>query len=448
MGNALADIGAGLSALSDLLGSRSRLQPASFRGVPFLVDTAGGTGGRHLVTHEFPLRDDPYTEDLGRASRRFRLHAFVVDQLPGTLFDLASGSLLSGDLSFGGSPSYIDQRDDLIDAIEGDNTAATLVHPTMGAFSCRAGLLQWTERIVERFGYCEFQLEFVVDGPQPSPVSGDDTISSLLDGVASALPIISAVYETVALGIVSPQALLGTAVETMLGLPAGTIQGLQNAIAGISATPTDAEATAAAVQGATQAMAAKVIAAAPASLPVQPDDPVLGVSFTIPAPADFSGGLAGLASWGNDLPPIGGAGRQAAIMAAQQAAVIGLVQGSALAAAIQVYAAADWPYAEAAAAARVQLVQLLDVQLDAAAAAGQDDLYCAWQALTALVIRDLLARAQALPDLRPYAFPAPLPSLALAQRLYQDASRATEIELLNSVAQPLFMPATGLALSR
>lgn len=445
MGMTLGAIGTGLAALSELLGSRARLQQASFRGVPFLVNTAGGAGGRHLVTHEFPLRDIPSTEDMGRAARHFRLHAFVVDPLPGTLLDLTSGSLLDGNLSISAPLGYMDQRDNLIEAIEASNTAALLVHPTMGAFNCRAGLLQWSEHIVERFGYCEFQLEFVVDGPQPSPVSGDDTISSLLGGVASALPLISAAYETVVLGIVSPGALLGMAAGTMLGLPAGTIQGLQNAIEGVSATPTDLVATAVAVQSVIQAMAAQVIAAQP--VPTGgPTDPVLGVSLPIPAPSDFSGGLALLASWGSTFPPIVGIGAPAVTLAAQQAAVIALVQGNALAAMVQIYAAADWPDADAAAAARMQLVQLLDVQTDAAAAAGQDDLYRAWQALTALVIRDLLARAQALPQRTPYAVGASLPSLALAQLLYQDASRADELELLNTVPQPLFMLATGVAL--
>jgi len=40
-----------------------------------------------------------------------------------------------------------------------------------------------------------------------------------------------------------------------------------------------------------------------------------------------------------------------------------------------------------------------------------------------------------------------MPSLALAQLFYQDATRAPELEAMNDVAHPLFMPATGIRLA-
>ena len=41
----------------------------SFAGVPFLIEENQTLeGGRRLVKHEYPLRDDGLTEDLGKKS--------------------------------------------------------------------------------------------------------------------------------------------------------------------------------------------------------------------------------------------------------------------------------------------------------------------------------------------------------------------------------------------
>ena len=42
----------------------SNLRQASFRGAKFEVDDVDASGGRRLVKHEYPLRDEPYTEDM------------------------------------------------------------------------------------------------------------------------------------------------------------------------------------------------------------------------------------------------------------------------------------------------------------------------------------------------------------------------------------------------
>ena len=56
-----------------------RLLQGSFRGAEFGVQahTASG-GGRRAQVHEYPGRDTPFVEDLGRRAHEFRLRAFVV----------------------------------------------------------------------------------------------------------------------------------------------------------------------------------------------------------------------------------------------------------------------------------------------------------------------------------------------------------------------------------
>ncbi|MEP9372620.1 DNA circularization N-terminal domain-containing protein [Mesorhizobium sp. KR1-2] len=56
----------------------SSLRPASFRGVSFGVLGAQKEFGRRVITHEFPLRDQPFHEDMGRHPRAFNIDAFLV----------------------------------------------------------------------------------------------------------------------------------------------------------------------------------------------------------------------------------------------------------------------------------------------------------------------------------------------------------------------------------
>lgn len=57
---------------------QATLAECSFRGVPFIVEEFGGGVGRRGELHEYPLRDIPYAEDLGRRARRWRWRAYVL----------------------------------------------------------------------------------------------------------------------------------------------------------------------------------------------------------------------------------------------------------------------------------------------------------------------------------------------------------------------------------
>lgn len=85
-----------------------RLIGASFRGVPFFVETSDRTGGRRIVTHEFPFRDEPFIDDMGRRARTFRVEGYVI-----------------GD-------DYVLQRDGLLSALEDASGPGELVHPYHG----------------------------------------------------------------------------------------------------------------------------------------------------------------------------------------------------------------------------------------------------------------------------------------------------------------------------
>jgi prophage DNA circulation protein len=73
--------------------------------------------------------------------------------------------------------------------------------------------------------------------------------------------------------------------------------------------------------------------------------------------------------------------------------------------------------------------------------------YTALISLQGAISTDLGTRALTLPTIVSYSFATRMPSLWLAQRLYQDPTRAKQLVELNMPIHPAFMPAAGLALS-
>ena len=73
-----------------------------------------------------------------------------------------------------------------------------------------------------------------------------------------------------------------------------------------------------------------------------------------------------------------------------------------------------------------------------------------FQTLVALhgsVTNHLVATARPLPRMTHFEFFEPLPSLVMAYRLYDDASRCDELREENKVVHPAFCPMAGRALS-
>lgn len=114
------------------------LWPASYKGVPFLVDRDGEEGGRRIVSHEFPMRDDPYNEDLGEKKRTFAVGAYI-----------ASDSA--------------DAEAAALTAICATRGAGLLVLPTHGQITARCTDFR-RSRDKDRAGFIAYTLEFVREG--------------------------------------------------------------------------------------------------------------------------------------------------------------------------------------------------------------------------------------------------------------------------------------------
>ena len=57
---------------------RDDLLPASFRGAEFHVDTGGIEGGRRIVLHEFPKKELPWAEDMGRKAAVLEVRGYCI----------------------------------------------------------------------------------------------------------------------------------------------------------------------------------------------------------------------------------------------------------------------------------------------------------------------------------------------------------------------------------
>jgi prophage DNA circulation protein len=141
-------------ALFSPQGWRDRLREASFRGVPFSVENDESSFGRRVQVHEYPNRDKPFTEDLGRATRRLTINAYLIGN------------------------DYAEQRDRLIVAIETAGPG-TLVHPQFGEMQGSIdGQVSVTHSVTEG-RMCRVSFQFVESGELSFPTAGAATAQRL-----------------------------------------------------------------------------------------------------------------------------------------------------------------------------------------------------------------------------------------------------------------------------
>jgi prophage DNA circulation protein len=127
---------------------KDKLQPATFRGVPFEVESDDGSFGRRTQVHEYPQRDKPYAEDLGRATREMNVTAFLI------------------------GADYLAARDKLLEALETAGPG-TLVHPWYGELKVSLKEPARVSHSIANGGMCTVQLSFVEAGELAFPSAGD-----------------------------------------------------------------------------------------------------------------------------------------------------------------------------------------------------------------------------------------------------------------------------------
>lgn len=427
------------------------LQPASFRGVPFAVMESTVKTGRRTAVHEYPFRNEVWVEDLGLGTRMFTFRGFLV-----------------GDNVFA-------QRDAMVAAVETAGPG-TMVHPSIGSRNVSVIDFAATER-GERGRVVELEFSFVQTMAVLFPTTVAQTQSGVLNSVSSAISAMAADFQTYVAGplaygagvvqgaLATVAVWQGTAIALAgdAGLLVGAVSSLVGNFGrysgGAVSTPappsaTVASALAAAITNKTAIeTASAALGTAGANLgatttgafatAVQGLSEALRTSAT--NPADQVRILTALQNF-NPAPAVLSAPIGAATVTAQTG-IAALCRRTALASLATACAAYQPTSSNDAQALQAAVAPLFDAEVTIAADAGQDATYLAMRGMRTAVVKDLTIRGAALPALMTVTSSEPQPALALAYRLYQDATRADDLIARANPIHPAFMPTSFLALS-
>lgn len=360
----------------------------SFRGAGFFIADDALEFGRRVQIHEFPLRDEPQGEDLGKKAREHSITVYVL-----------------GD-------DYIEERDALINAIE-QSGAGTLVHPYFGSLNVTVTQARKSESTAEG-GYCRFNLTFTITPPAPLLEAGDT--QSLVD-VAVDGSLVESINDFADNFDVLNQA-------------ADFVDGVVDEVDNVLGAVEDV------ISGVTDSITALV--RAPFNMGVAIMGAFANIERALSKPGDALNLYRGLFTAGNDSPTIPTTTPSRQKQENNTKAVRRIVQQAAVASACRVSAQLDYASLDDAVAMRDELLDAIDAQM---AQPMGDALYQSFQDVRAAVVADLRVRGMQLPRIVEYTPLATLPALVIAQRIYGDATREAELVTRNAILHPGFIPA-------
>jgi len=426
---------------------RDQRREASFRGVPFLVDNDSVPVGRRTQLHEYPKRDQPMVEDMGRQTREYKFEGFV------------AGS------------DFLAQRDRLLVALDTPGPGE-LIHPWFGRITVTAGKCELAHDRRE-LGVARFSLVFI-DGMLKFPVQTVNTRRQLVAHVPTLLESIKARFDAVmakvdwarqqvdkvrraissayafAINFLKPLTTLfsslGALVQAVINAPDALVASLLSDLAsierwfsGYGSSGSSSSSRSGRSSGSLQTAKSKAqaIAALSAERPAT-DDPDIAVIQSAVIGLVQDAALVDLLLDMGEVPV-------ASVQTIDQPGALSMQleqQGSTVEAASVV--GSDIPVADDILAARDAISEAMWVVAGESPPEHFGTLSDARFALD----RHLTEVARSGVWLRPYRPRIAVSSLVLAHRLYGDAWRGAEIVARNAVRHPGFVPATELQVAK
>jgi prophage DNA circulation protein len=386
------------------------LRPASFRGVPFYVYGSDMETGRRVQVHEYPQRDTPYAQDMGRSTRHPKFDAFVVGE------------------------HYVDQANALLGALEAYGPG-TLINPWFG--SMQASVTGCSVAFSRELGYAKFSLSFVESGELTFPSAADST-ASLSRTAADNLDVASTDFFSQAFevaGMISDVADQATrAYGTVLDFIANPAFALAS-LTGWNNLPGNLASLVALFGG-----PLKLGQTFSGLLDLRGKAAANGITGSNAVAVPILRGLtrmAGNPALANPAPVT------ASTLSAKQVAVNGQAIRSHARQVILVQAVRLSSYLDAVVYDDTQALKTeLTMALDAETLTTTDDnLYQALMTARMAVWQDLTERSRGAARLLTLTPAAVMPALVLAYDLHQDAGRADEIIARNNIRNPGFVPA-------
>ena len=380
----------------------NNLREASFRGARFEVDDVEASGGRRVVLHEYPLRDTPYSEDLGRRAREFSVRGYIIQ---GRTYDYASA------------------RADVLKALEAYGPGE-LVHPWHGEVNVVVDDYRLRESM-ERGGLLELDIRFREAGQLANPTASADTAKGVASAASSArqalknsflsafAPALDEIDKAVTalndaaslameyLGL--PQSLIAEGlayVQSLIATPAAFFDALVGLFGGLLGNENGTDS------------GEKALAA-----------PVPDASFSIAS--------------GEGTAPLESILGGSAVITTEAGRVI----RHTVAQVVVIEAAASTAHAEYATADDALADRDAVVEgLDTIEPAADDAVFLGLAELRRAVVTDLTTRGAELPRVRSVTLPGTVPALVAAYRIHADAGRADEIVSRNRIRHPGRVP--------
>ncbi len=392
---------------------RERLLPAQIAGVAFLSDRYELEGGRTVVVHEFPSRDLPQAEELGRRAVRHALSAYVL------------------------GPDYDLQRDRLTAALGKRSVGAPfrlgliLRHPWLGV---RRVLVEgW--RLAEdsrATRMARFELRLVEVPEEASSVEADQTrgTSAQPSAAAAALEAAGAADLEEGLAVEGPESLREASRGALSGV-VGSVRSVLHSLHGAQAKVELLEFQATSTIGLVEELAL-----APANLASSVLELARGVRNAASSPLEAWRAYTTLLAEARALVP---AGRGAESRAAHRNATLVDDLFGAACAAGAVVAAADvpWETLEDAQAARDELLE----RVDEIAARADPATFDGLQGLSAALRASVPPPLEDLPRLEVVDLGESLPAVVVAYRLFDDLGLEEDLAERNGAVNPARLPA-------
>lgn len=390
---------------------RTQYEPGSFRGATFRTEGHERSGGRRIALHEFPGRDEPLSEDLGRRARGFSIDCHVLGE------------------------DYRTQRDALIDALEGKGPGL-LVHPWHGRMMVT--VLDFTQsESTDAGGMASFRIEFgeagqAVSAVQTIPAGQETAIEAKKqhENAPEAFKKKFSIEDAAGFVEKASQQLISGMVEVTqfaASLQGGSGPALRAFEAGLRYLPANQANLLRAPLNLASAMVGMVSALS-----------VLGSTARLRI-----AGLARLTDWEPSEPEFPEITPSRVQEAQNRRALLWLFRSAAAAELARAAASAPFASYDDAIAQRDAISARLDRLALAAADRGEDAEADGYDALRRALVRDVAARGSSLARLHSFTLATTEPALVLANRFYGRSSleaRATEIATRNRVAHPGFVP--------
>lgn len=418
------------------------LWPGSYKGVPFYYESADMAGGRGLVIHEFPNRDDPYIEDLGEAPRIFEGAAYLAQE-------------------------DVDRAGDALDATLASRGAGMLVDPVKGPVMVHCQEFK-RRHDLNKLGFLAYSVKFVRAGAPTALISVPLLGRLVIAGGDALAQAVAGLFSSAVVTVGQPDFVASAAGEGVAGA-AGAVEALRLAVPSdpaISARVRDAVAAIAAAAPDLLGRRSPAADVLPALIAAVPDfdaelAPAGGAGVIAGAlvgtvrllaagmaPEAAQSAMADFIGAHADPAPAVAQTKSAELAAANAAEARRLARLAGLIAWAEALQRRRYPSRPDGVTARGEAAERFEIELNACDGAANAALFIAIETLRGRLVGFL---TQLIADLAPVVTVeagAVMPSLWWAWRLYADPARAGELVARNAVRHPSFMPQKFVALER